>query len=552
MNSIYFTKPVPIRTIVCLMVVETVCSFAHRNVTKNIHQTSTAMKNKRLLLLVMCAAGLASVAQQPPISHIETNNVRATILGNGTCFVPQKPTFYEEWGEHNRCTTWEVPQGSGKETIFQHALWLGGLDADDSLHLSAFSYGQLGEEYWSGPLKTTDASIDLMTALKYHHVWNLTRSEIEQFIAHHGEANYQISEDILTWPAHGEEGYAENMAPFVDINSDGQYNPADGDYPDIKGDQCLFFIFNDSWAAHTESGGTPLGLEVQAMVYAFDAPDDDALNNTVFFNYKFFNRSSCNYHEVYLGLWNDWDIGYGWDDYVGCDVRRGSCFGYNGTPVDGQGQPWAYGDNPPVQICTILAGPYMEADGRDNPAFAGDCEALFDVTHPLDKYAYNGCNFGNGIVDDERLGLCGFMYAASNGGPRTAQDYYNYLRGQWKNGNHLQYGGNAYAGEQVVGPDCNFIFPGDTDPCNFGTNGIVPNDGYNTEGKYWTEEQCEQAPNDRTGLASVGPFSFDSGRMQELDYAMITVWKNDSQSALERKGTIIDHIRALFDNNFDK
>ena len=115
------------------------------------------MKKKRLLLLMLCALCMASVAQLPPISHVETNNVRATILGNGTCFVPQQEVWYEEWQQsHFTCPTWEVPQGSGKETMFQQSLWLGGLDADDSLHLDAFMYGQLGEAYWSGPLKTTD------------------------------------------------------------------------------------------------------------------------------------------------------------------------------------------------------------------------------------------------------------------------------------------------------------------------------------------------------------------------------------------------------------
>lgn len=515
------------------------------------------MKKKRLLFLVMSVMGLASMAQQPPISHIETNNVKATILGNGSVFVPQKGTYYEQWDTyHSDCPTWEVPQGSGKETLFQHALWLGGMDDASQLHLAAFRYGQIGMDYWTGPLKPMEATTDLMRALKYHHVWNLTRAEIEQFITNYGNEGYEIPEDILTWPAHGEEGYAENIAPFVDVNGDGRYRPADGDYPDIKGDQCLFFIFNDSWDAHTESGGIPLGLEVQAMVYAFDAPDDEALHNTVFFNYKLFNRSSSDYHEVYLGIWNDWDIGYAWDDYVGCDVQRGSCFGYNGAPIDGQGQPWAYGDNPPVQVCTILAGPYMYADGRDNPAFNGNCGALFNTSHSLDKYAYNGYNFGNGIADDERLGMCGFMYFINspgiNGDPETDQDYYNYLRGLWKNGNHLQYGGDAYAGALVVGPDCNFTYPGDSDPCNFGTNGVVPNDGYNMEGKYWTEEQCEHTPNERRGLATIGPFSFASGSMQELDYAMITVWKNDGQSALDRKGEFIDHIRSLFNNGFRK
>ena len=112
------------------------------------------MKKKMLLLFVLCATYLASLAQYPPISHIETNNVRATILGNGTCFVPQQGTYYEEWQEsHGDCPTWEVPQGSGKETVFQLALWFGGLDTDDSLHVAAFQYGQVGMDYWSGPLK---------------------------------------------------------------------------------------------------------------------------------------------------------------------------------------------------------------------------------------------------------------------------------------------------------------------------------------------------------------------------------------------------------------
>ena len=473
------------------------------------------MKKKHLLLTMLVLVGLASMAQQPPISHLEINNVFPTILGDGTCFVPQNGTWDEQWGTYiQNCSTWEVPLGSGKQTLFQHALWFGGLDASDELHLAASRYAQVGQDYWSGPLKTSDGSIDPMTSMKYHHVWNLTRAEIDQFIANHGNAGYQIPYNILSWPAHGDEGYAQNLAPFVDVNDDGRYNPADGDYPDIKGDQCLFFIFNDSFGEHTETGGGKLGLEVHAMVYAFNAPDDEALNNTVFVNYKFFNRSANDYHNTYLGLWTDWDIGYGWDDYVGCDVQRNSCFAYNGYPEDGEGQPWAYGDNPPVQVVTVLNGP----DG---------------------------------------LGMTGFLYhnsgsGADNGDPARAQDYYLYLQGCWKNGQHMQYGGNGFSGEGVVGPDCNYMFPGDSDPDNIGTGGVAPNGGYNTNGLYWTEEECGNAPNDRRGLAMVGPFNFSSGSVKELDYAMITVWKNNSQSAFERKGEFIDHIRAMFNNGFAK
>lgn len=502
------------------------------------------MRKETLLLFMIYSLALTSMAQQSPISHCTANNINATILGNGSLFLPK---------QEETCPVWEVPAGSGKETIYQHSLWFGGLDSDDSLHLAAFTFGLIGQDYWSGPLKTTDASIDFMTALKFHHIWSLTRTEVDYFIEHHGETSYEVPDDILTWPAHGEGDYAANLAPFIDVDGDGHYNPEAGDYPDIKGDQCLFFIFNESFADHTESGGKKIGLEVHAMVYAYNAPDDEALNNTVFINYKFFNRSHNNYHDVHLGLWTDWDIGDGWDDYVGCDVQRGSCFAYNGLPEDGSGEPNAYGDNPPVQVLTVLAGPYLDADGRDNPTYTGNCEALFNEAYPTDKYAYNGYNFGNGIEDDERIGMTGFMYhtntQGNNGDPITAENYYNYLRCLWKNGQPMQYGGNAYDTGTLDLPS-KFMFPNDTDPCNWGTNGVQPT-GYGTNGVYWTEEQSGNTPDDRRGLAMVGPFNLPMDGIQELDYAIITVWKNSNQTAMERKGEFIDHIKTLFSNGLE-
>ncbi len=471
------------------------------------------MRKGILLIILFSSFAIASLAQCPPISHCAANNINATFLGDGSCFLSQE---YVQ-GEIGGCPTWEVPAGCGKQTIFQHALWFGGLDANDDLHLAAIKYGQIsGQDFWAGPLKTTDATIDLMTALKYHHIWNLTREEIDHFIAHYTEDNYEAPEDILTWPAHGEGDYAQNLAPFVDVDGDGRYNPEAGDYPDIKGDQCLFFIFNDNYDLHLETGGQNIGLEVHAMVYAYNAPDDEALNNTVFINYKFINRSANDYHETYIGLWTDWDIGHLWDDYIGCDVQRNSCFCYNGVPVDGNGTPDAYGDNPPVQVLTVLAGPYSDAH--------------------------------------ERLGMSGFIffnsYSGDNGDPSVSYEYYNYMRSLWKNGQPMRYGGNGCNNGTLDLP-CKYMYPGDSDPENIGTNGIQP-EGYGINGVYWTEEQCGNTPEDRRGLASVGPFNFPADSTQELDYAMITVWKNESQSAMERKGEFIDHIKTLFNNGLAK
>lgn len=463
------------------------------------------VKIKYFLLIIGCLVAGMARAQYPPISQLDINNVRATILGDGTCLYPE--------GENASCPIWEVPDGGSAGTMRQHALWFGGM-AGNSLHLSAMRLGDEGRDYWSGPLKTGDASIDLMASLKFNRIWKITRQEIEQFIANHGNASYVAPVDILSWPAQGGSGYADNLAPFVDVNADGLYNPTDGDYPDIRGDQCLFFIFNDSYGDHSETGGSKVGLEVHAMVYGYDAPGDEALNNTVFVNYKIFNRSANNYHDAYVGLWNDWSIGSANDDYIGCDVQRNACYAYNGTPIDGDGGQGTYGDHSPVQVLTVLNSP----DG---------------------------------------LGMTGFLSHNDDispmGNPENALEYYYLLQGRWRDGNVIQYGGNGYpGGEGVVGPACHYMFPGDSDPDNVGTGGTDPNGGYNVNGIYWTEANENNMPGHRSGLVSVGPFDFPSGCMKELDYAMTTVWKNSNQSAMERRTAYIDHVRAFYAGHVDK
>ena len=112
----------------------------------------------------------------------------------------------------------------------------------------------------------------------------------------------------------------------------------------------------------------------------------------------------------------------------------------------------------------------------------------------------------------------------------------------------LAYNANVPAADKLVFISNDYD---DSDPENIGTNGIQP-EGYGTNGVYWTEEQCGNAPNDRRGLAMVGPFSFSIGDIQELDYAMITVWKNESLSVMERKGEFIDHVQTLFNNGLAK
>ena len=481
-----------------------------------------------------------AMAQDVPMSFIEVNNVRGTIYGIGASFHSRLD---------NPDLSWEVPKGSGLSPLFQQSLWIGGTaQSDNSLHLAGLQFGQGsggGFDFWSGPLRLDDATIDLATMEKYCHVWNLTKTEIDNFIAHHGDEGYVAPNDILTWPAHGDEGYAEYLAPFVDANGDGRYNPEDGDYPAIIGDQCLFYIFNDNYGPHSEFQGEALGIELHGMAYAFNAPDNEVLNNTVFFRYKIYNRSSENYNNMYINIFNDWDIGDGWDDYVGCDVQHGTCYAYNAFVYDED-----YGENPPVQLCALIAGPYMDPDGLDNPAYSGDCES---VSYYSGTSYGNGANFGNGIIDDERLGMTGFgsfsNASSQTGDPHGAEEAYFVMRGYWRDGQRMQFGGMGYPGVSgTVGPECKYIYPGDSDPCNYGTFGMAPNGGYNIDGKFWTEEQVMNAPNDRRGVSITGPFTLEAGGMQPLDFALTTVWNDGDQSALSRIGMVVEQLHEEFNN----
>jgi hypothetical protein len=89
---------------------------------------------------------------------------------------------------------------------------------------------------------------------------------------------------------------------------------------------------------------------------------------------------------------------------------------------------------------------------------------------------------------------------------------------------HMIYGSSDNIGG--VGPDCNYVYPGNSDTiCNYGTNGIIPNGGFNQNGYYWTEATIGNAPGDRRGLASVGPFNLNAGQSVPLDYCF--TWARD-------------------------
>jgi hypothetical protein len=425
-----------------------------------------------------------------------------------------------------------VPKGTSKSTVCSNALWIGGKGEDSTLYLAGEEY-RLGlsgfingknPDYYAGPVMDS-ANYSIYQDTLWNKVWKITRSEIEYHKSHWNIPGYVPPANIMSWPGNGDtvSGQARMLAPFSDRNGDRNYDPMDGDYPLIRGDEAIFFIFNDDRDVHKETGGNKLKVEVLGMAYAFDLPGDSAFKNTIFVNYRIFNRSRRTYYNTYLGLFTDFDIGYMTDDYNGCDVERSSFFGYNGLPVDGSGQSYAYGTHPPAQAVTILGGPYMDHSDQDRPRSD-------QAGHQLCNESVNGTGFGDNIPNNERYGLTGFMNYINGVDiytPYIASQYYECMKSIWNDSSNLVYGGNGHASGGGYGPACRFMDPGNSDTLNWGTGCQPPNGPVD-----WTEVTAKILPSDCRSVGSMGPFTFRPGDVQQLDYAFIFARDYTGQDSL--------------------
>jgi hypothetical protein len=471
-------------------------------------------------------------------TDLDINNVRTTIMVSG-----------DMWWDLNSAK-YEVPKGSGKHSMFAGALWIGGIDAGNQLKMAAMTYRQgNGNDFWGGPINQTTYDVTSATCSEYDRHWKLTRQQVEDFYTNVTEpildggspvSGYVIPEAIRTWPGNGNPANNETqfLAPFRDVDGDGEYNPNAGDYPyydfgdtlsciscdnpeyeDILfGHQTLWWVFNDVGNIHLETGAPAIGLEIQAQAFAFTASDE--VNSMTFYKYKIINRGTTTLFDTYFGQWADPDLGNYLDDYVGCDVARGLGYCYNGDAdddgVDG------YGLNPPAIGIDFFQGPLADAnDGIDNNR--------------------------NGIIDEpcEEIIMSKFVYYDNNwsvtGNPETAGHFYNYLRGIWKDGEPITYGGTGKGGTVLA----DFMFPGNSDQVHhWGTGGIpMPP---------WSEASAGNEPNDRRFIQSAGKFTLTPGAINYITTGV--VWAKANAGGPEASIPLIqgasDKAQALFDNCF--
>ncbi len=478
---------------------------------------NVGITGKRAETYAKLAADCADATTQV---DLDINNVRCRLLGAG-----------DFWWDLINDAKYEIPKvdpSTGaipKHSSFAGALWIGGIDAGGQLKIAAQTYRQSGNDFWPGPLDP-DGTIEEATCNAYDRHWKINRTEIDAFLetvianGPNGSGYLDVPLDpgsiptiIREWPglgnqyAVGKAGEAINvekdLAPFVDLNFSGTYEPEIGEYPDIDGDQAIFWVYNDKGNIHTESGGDAIGLEIQAMAFGFQTNDE--INDMTFYRYKVINYATTSLDSTYFGQWVDSDLGLFSDDWVGCDtiLSLGMC--YNGDSDDGGAA--GYGANPPIFGTDFFQGPI--------------------------KYIFDD----GAIVDSVRLGMSSFLYYNNDftviGNPEVAAHYYGYMSGSWKDGSPFTYGGNGYGGTELS----NFIFPSDpSDP----------------EG--WSECTESNTPADRRYLQSAGPFQLLPGAKNEI--VMGAIWvrppvSGGCQTSFDLAQLADQKAQALFDANFE-
>lgn len=420
------------------------------------------MKKLILTSTLVILFSIQAFNQNATIQFLDINNVKAGILTHGDMF----------WNIDSQKASYEFPKGSGKQCGFASSLWIAGYDqSTTTLKVAAQTYRQTGNDYWPGPIDATNP-IDSITSSKWDKIWKINQSDISTFLATSPHTVANTPSSILDWPAKGNI-YAKDkngqplpinkkMAPFFDSNNDSIYNPLDGDYPLIKGQQALWWVFNDQ-RPHDETGSSALNLEIKAMAYACNSTS--TLNNTTFYSFDITNYNSSAFSQTRMGIWDDMDLGYAFDDYIGVDTTRRLGYAYNGDHLD-EG-PNNYGSNLTISGLLLLHTP------QDSLSYKA----------PLGAFTFYNNSLG------------------PTGNPSLAAHYHELLNGHWKDGVPYRTSCNA---RDTNGAITNFVFTGN--PASTAT---------------WTERNCNNLPDDRRFIISTSDFTFYPGEEKNFTFAVI-------------------------------
>lgn len=353
--------------------------------------------------------------------------------------------------EENRAN-FEFPKNSGNHGIYS-ANFIVVAKKSNQINYEVHPQNGYSTVFVPGPINTVGG-------LNGSYIVKVSRQDVANHQLNYNQPNYTLPSGIEDWPAYGDTtlGIAKDLAPFVDFNANGCYDPKNGDYPIIKGDEAIY------WINHPDDNN--FELEYHWMMYAYDSRSDTFLNQSLFVQYTIINRATVAYDSIDVGLYVDGDLGNPSDDYVGTDSVNDILYFYNGTPFDfGSGSAPGYGNNTPALGVKFLS----------------------------DKLT-NSIYYTNG--------------AGVTGDPQNSGHWRGYLESKWKNGQQLRYGGNGYNSSAVTMNTTTHMFTGNP-YLQTGWTEVTPGG-----------TEPANAPGDRRIVGSIAPFSLQPNERRTIEIAV--------------------------------
>lgn len=443
-----------------------------------------------ILSLLIWAQTTSNCSGGTKSKFLEVNNVRALVSNKNIL-----------WFDGNNQPFYQVPKYDTIDTLppknlyFLGALWMGGFGEDGQIKVAASTYGQDGNEFYPGPIE--NETTGSQTCEAWDELFEVSSLEVEAFLN-----NGTISQNILRYPGKdnphltNEIGASlpegEDYFPFFDVNMDGIYNPNDGDYPNISGDQSIHWILNDIGNIHEESGGLPLGVEIKCTAYAYDLA---SLDTITFYRFEVTNKSYENLNDYTFGFMADPCLGKFNDDFVGVDTSSNTAYVYNGDDNDEDAS--GYGTNIPITGITLLDAPYSVKENKSK----------------LHSFLYY--SGGNSVTSN----------------PTSYLGYFNYLNSTWLNGQHLTHGTNGFNPNSEL---TDFMFP--SNPNDASTNA-------------WSECEAGNVPSDRRFVFSAKPISLAINQTVKYEFAVVTTF-NVSYPCPDNAGLLdkVNEVQSFYDN----
>ena len=402
------------------------------------------------LLLSLCFLFTFSILKSQTFEIIEGNNTSARVQDNGLFFYDNQTGFGHYY----------VPKDAPYSSILAGGFWFMGHDLTDTLRAALMTYN-LGNDFFRGPYSSNNSYFDQNYIDKYNPaLWNISKTEIDYHRNNYWQAGYEIPLSVANWPANGDDllGVSMNLAPFIDLNQNGIYEPLIGEYPDIRGDHLLYIIMNDARGIHTESSGAPLHSEFHFMVYQYES-EDEFLNNSTFINVRVFNRGITTIRNLKIGFFTDVNLGRSFGNYFGSDSTRNMGYVYKATNFDD-----SLGSNPPA-IGLMALGTSATSIGL----------------------------YGNLSVPFPYEEIPALISA------------WGMMNSNWNNGLPYLYGGGGYEGSiGVTDVPTNYLFSGDPE---LGTG--------------WTELNAQTTPSGRRPLIILDSVFFEPGMVYCTDWVIL-------------------------------